>query len=392
MSAAPEPAPVASPEVPETSGPARTRALEDDLRARGLPLVVRPAVRRRALVRRCGPMLWTLAWALVCVAVLDTCVDVLEPRLLETGGEVQLLSDDIQILGVAILTALAFVALWLSPLVLWFAVAVTRRLSRRTQQISAIIAIIVAIGLPALIEGAAGILGTLVICAACVLGILAASYAGLGTLLPWSALRVRRELWTLGPMVARVLPVLVIAFLFSFYNAEIWQIAMVLSTERTWWTVAVILLLTVILVAVTTRDEFGAAGISGELESEERAPTWAERINLRAVPIMVIGIQVLICSTLTFAFFVAFGVLSVPAGTIAQWIGRAPTPLLRSFPQLPVSLELARVSLVLAAFAGLNFAASAGSDARHREVFLRPVLDEVREGLQVRRVYLEHRR
>ena len=40
----------------------------------------------------------------------------------------------------------------------------------------------------------------------------------------------------------------------------------------------------------------------------------------------------------------------------------------------------------------LNFAASAGSDARHREVFLRPVLDEVREGLQVRRVYLEHRR
>ena len=54
----------------------------------------------------------------------------------------------------------------------------------------------------------------------------------------WSVLRVLRETETLGPLAARVLPMLMIAFLFFFYNAEIWQVMVALSTERTWAVVA----------------------------------------------------------------------------------------------------------------------------------------------------------
>lgn len=382
----------------DPSGPAATAAshvaptardLEDDLRARGLPLVVRPSVRRRALVRRCGPVLWTVAWVLCAIALLDRAMDVLEPELLAAGGQIEMLQGETVVLVAAGMLVLGSAGLLLSPLVLWGSVVLTRLVPRRVQQGSAVAAIIAAVALPVLVEGDTALLSTLVTSVLSVLGVLLASYVGLGTLLPWSALRVVRELWTLGPMVARVLPVLLITFLFCFYNAEIWQIAMVLSTQRTWWTVGVILLLTVVLVVVTTRDEFGITGIAGELDDEGHLPTRAERINVRAVPVLVIGIQVLICSLLTFLFFVGFGVLSVPPGTIAQWISRPATPLFSSLPQFPVSLELARVSLVLAAFAGLNFAAGASSDARHREVFLTPVLDEVREGLAVRREYLD---
>lgn len=71
-----------------------------------------------------------------------------------------------------------------------------------------------------------------------VTGLAVAGFFGVGTVLRWSVLRVLRETETLGPLAARVLPMLMIAFLFFFYNAEIWQVMVALSTERTWAVVA----------------------------------------------------------------------------------------------------------------------------------------------------------
>ena len=48
---------------------------------------------------------------------------------------------------------------------------------------------------------------------------------GVGTIIRWASRRALRELSTLGPVVSRVLPVLMITVLFFFFNAEIWQVA-----------------------------------------------------------------------------------------------------------------------------------------------------------------------
>lgn len=66
-----------------------------------------------------------------------------------------------------------------------------------------------------------------------------AIHFGADSLVRWSAGRVGREFWTMGPMLTRVLPVLMIAFLFFSYNAEIWQVMVSLNWARTWAVVAI---------------------------------------------------------------------------------------------------------------------------------------------------------
>lgn len=111
-----------------------------------------------------------------------------------------------------------------------------------------------------------------------------------------------------------------------------------------------------------------------------------------AVPTLVVGIQAGIFSVVVFAFLMGFGMLSIPSSTVQQWIGHEPNMV---FPwigaALPLSEELLKVCLVLAAFAGLNFVASMATDQRHRTLFMQAVLDELDEGLKIRERYLQRR-
>jgi hypothetical protein len=91
-------------------------------------------------------------------------------------------------------------------------------------------------------------------------------------------------------------------------------------------------------------------------------------------------------------FFVAFGVLAIDDGVIESWVGHPPTPgtlfgaRLPSW--LPVSDELIQVSVVISAFAGLNFAVAALTDERYRGDFFHDVLAGLHRLLVVREVYL----
>jgi hypothetical protein len=91
---------------------------------------------------------------------------------------------------------------------------------------------------------------------------------------------------------------------------------------------------------------------------------------------------------LVFALFMVFGALTVRQSVVAAWLGRPPTTGVLFGVELPVSNALVQVSLFLAVFSGLYFAASAATDPHYRKSFFDPLIAEVRLCLAAREVYL----
>lgn len=217
-----------------------------------------------------------------------------------------------------------------------------------------------------------------------VLGFL--TYLGTGTVVRWSLRRSRQELAALGPMIVRVLPVLMLAVLFLFFNAEIWQVAAGLDGPRTAAVASVLAVLAVSIVIVTARDELRRM----IHERPDRHPLrLGERINLTVIPVAAQLSQVAIFAAMMWFFFVLFGSLSISDSVAKAWIAHPPTPAEALGVVLPISTELLKVAAILATFCGLSFAASSGSDATYREAFLDAILEETRASLDGRDVYCE---
>jgi len=86
-------------------------------------------------------------------------------------------------------------------------------------------------------------------------------------------------------------------------------------------------------------------------------------------------------------FFIAFGTLAISDPVAASWMGRAPDAIAFLDVPLGVSVELLRVSLILASFCALSFAASASTDRAYRAAFLEPILREARVNLVAQHAY-----
>ena len=357
------------------------RAAQDRLRSLGLPLLLEPSVRARALLDRTAALLVGLAVACVGYALLARASARFTAA--ELADEVAVGVDDPRLPALAV----GFAVLLAAPLVVWLAVLVVRRLPRRARPAVSVVGMAGIVLAPTvLVTDPSPPWPVRVLIP---IAVLAATYAGLGTMLAWAGRRAVRELGRLGPMVSRVLPVLMLAVLFVFFNAEMWQIADRLSMARTWAAVGVLAALCVVLVAVNARDEVRTVVREHEREGDEPVPPLrrAERLNVLAVSILVTLMQVVIFSALVFCFLVAFGMLAIPDGTVQQWVGRPPARFDGWPGRLPASRTLVQVSLFLAAFSALNFAAGSSADRAYRRAFVDPALEDVREGLRVRRAY-----
>lgn len=360
----------------DTTGRTR-RELQDDLRARGLPLVLEAAVRRRALLGRTSAVLAGCAVAAWSVRVADLAAERLT-TLAELPDDTSAADWNDPWLLVFSVASLALLA---APLVTWLVASLLPRIGRRWRTAlgaSAAVLTVAAAGpslpAPVLLFGVVAVVG--------------AAYWGLGAIVIWASKRSLRELDTLGAMVSRVLPLLLLTFLFFFFNAEIWQVATKLDVARTVGTVAVITVLAVVLTFVNARDELQETFHSVGADQPAAPPLRrVERINVLLITVLVTMMQFTLVAVLVFGFFVAFGVLAVPEATAQAWMGEAPTRLGGPLAQVPVSTTLLKVCLVLAAFSGLNFVAGASADRTYRATFVEPVLHEVEEGLRVRAVY-----
>jgi hypothetical protein len=236
----------------------------------------------------------------------------------------------------------------------------------------------------------------------------------------WAARRAVAELDLMLPLVTRALPLLLLFTTFLFINTEVWQVASALSSTRlsvvasVFATVGAAFLLTRLPQEVRevqetvagdgiaracrgTPLEHRAVALAGARPGPAGAGvagdplTGTQRANLLLMLLVMQGIQVLLLVAAVFVFFLVFGLVAIHASVIESWIGHPPSPIVWHLGfgsvTLPVSSELARVSVVLSTFAGLYFTVYAVTDANYRSQFF----DELSRGLEqavgVRKVY-----
>jgi TRAP-type mannitol/chloroaromatic compound transport system permease large subunit len=114
--------------------------------------------------------------------------------------------------------------------------------------------------------------------------------------------------------------------------------------------------------------------------------TRGQRLNVGLVMLVSQGLQVLVVSLAIGIFFVAFGLLAVRPHVLEAWIqttGQHVGP--RS---LGLTVELLRVSAMIAALSGLYYAIAVLTDSTYREEFLEEITTELRDTFTARKEYL----
>jgi hypothetical protein len=240
-------------------------------------------------------------------------------------------------------------------------------------------------------------------------------WVGAGSILAWGLRKALSEVGTVGRMATKALPLLVLVVIFAFFSAEMWQIAAELPRWRLWLVVALFAVLGVLFMAARLDEELKkmidkVAGdkiddLTTVLRDTPLASAVAgppidtlplgrrERANITLVLFVAQLLQILVMSVLVFVVLTALGALAIDGRVIDSWLGDGAS--LRAGTlfgiNLPLSTGLVQVSIFLAAFSGLYFAASAATDQHYREAFFEPLLSDVRTSLAARQVYLARR-
>jgi len=387
------------------------RAVETWFRRRGLPLVVQKRLRGNALLQRSTS-------AMVFVVLLDPLITLLADLFSASQREVTRRTEDP--LFVIVVLAIGVGIPVLPVLAGWLVSRWLRAMGEVGKLVIAWIVLVVnVVGLP-VIEQATdlrdGVWAPIAINAASVLLLLGFVYVGAGSILGWGVRHALRQLGAIGTMASRALPLLVLVVMFSFFAAEVWQMANSLGRKRLWLVVAALAILAVLFMMSVLSDELKAladrakAGtftdlgtllhktpLAGTEEGTGVAQplSRSERLNVSLVLFVAQALQVLMLATLTFCLFMVLGILTMKTDVIASWVQVEKADLqpgtLFGF-ELPVPNALVQVSIFLSMFAGLYFAASAATDAHYRKSFFEPLLDDVQVSLAARQVYLAHHR
>lgn len=380
------------------TGEREIEAAEQWFRRRGLPAVVRgrPA---RLLVRTTPAVVFIAAWQLLTavLSAVDGETDAEFDRRLES--DVFALGYTALLVGVVVLPALGS---WCTAR--W----VRRKLVDRGGTLPAsvlaaafVLAVPVADGIIAGDSIPLGLVTQLAILA----GLFVAAFAGVGSIVGWALRAAFRQTQLLGELTSRALPLLLLFTVFGFFTTEIWQVGAALPRQRMWLVAGLFALVAVVFLLAMLKDEVSRLTQSRTIPvgleklrdtplasftaDGERVPlTKLERANMILVLVLTQVLQTLVLATLVFVFFVVFGIIAVQHSVIKAWIGRDPVSGTLFGIQLPIPQELLQVSLFIAAFSGLYFAASTVTDAKYRSAFFDPLADHLAVSLVARDRYL----
>ncbi|GAA1967807.1 hypothetical protein [Amycolatopsis minnesotensis] len=373
---------------------------EQWFRRRGLPAVVKgkPAQLLVRIVPGEVFLLLFLGFSAGVAAILDRSEEDLD-RLMKTG--------EFALLFIGLLLCLAV----LPPLGAWFAAKWVRMrvLDRRGTATAAVVAAVFVVVNPvvdrltpphySLPGGAAVQVGLLV-------ALLVAAFFGGGSILGWALRAAFRQLGRLGDLTSRALPLLLLFTVFGFYTTEIWQVAAELSRHQMWLVVGLFSVIAILFLMSTLSDEVhsltgkdavepepgkldGTPFAAGAATEAPSAPLRKlERWNLVLVLVLTQILQTLVLSVLTFVFFVVFGVITIKDSVIKAWIGHDPTTGKLFGFEVPPPNELLQVSLFIAAFSALYFAAAAVTDSNYRRSFFDPLVRHMATSLAARDIYL----
>ncbi|MGB3443055.1 MAG: hypothetical protein WBA97_30305 [Actinophytocola sp.] len=386
------------------------RAVESWFRWRGLPLVVRSDERGSRLLQRSVP-------ALVFVLIIDPLISVVTRLLDVREAELERRMANTAYVFLLLVVILAAVVV---PLVAgWGASRWMRVLSPRGRWLLARIVLLLNVVVLPLTEWWTGLRSPLWVSLAITAGVtllmLLAVRVGAGSILSWGLRKAVAELGTVGRMATKALPLLVLVVIFAFFSAEMWQIADGLPRWRLWLVVALFAVLAVLFMAARLDEELRAmidkvagdkldnlAGLlrdtplAGAVDGPPIEPlplARRERANITLVLFVAQLLQILVLSVLVFLLLIALGALAINGPVIDSWLGDGFSKIQGTLfgIALPLPRALVHVSLFLAAFSGLYFAASAATDQHYRDAFFEPLLNDVRVSLAARQVYLARR-
>ena len=254
-----------------------------------------------------------------------------------------------------------------------------------------------------------------------VIGIYLAIFLGVDTVLGWSLKHAIHQLASLPPMIAKVLPVLMVSVLFIFVNADLWKLANGLGFPRTWAVLGLMGLLAVFVVVTTSlertarllgryrgddiarftdNDYEHAAALEGgiwntaqdwveEKEILEHRPlkiaSWS---NLIIIPMIGQIIQATLFMLLVFGFFMGFASIAISDTIIESWMSIKPEHLKILGVDTNINAVVIKVSMIVAVFSGLSFVATTSSDEKYARSFLKPMIERIKHILIIRDIYL----
>lgn len=243
-----------------------------------------------------------------------------------------------------------------------------------------------------------------------VLCILATGMGG-GAMISWASRLAVRNASAIGHMASIALPVILMLVVFSFFSAEVWQMASALS----WGSIALLGLVVAALAGIVvlrvsaseiddhahapTAEQRAALLIDTPAEGRTPAPgppgrlRAPQRINILLAMTIAQLVQALFFAGLLAALLIVIGGITVPTGVVGIWLGpgSATQPLtvqpLEFFGlKLPLTVNLLKAATLLSVIAALPFVFSAVSEARYRERFFDPIMADMRRAILVREV------
>ena len=254
-----------------------------------------------------------------------------------------------------------------------------------------------------------------------VVGIYLAIFLGVDIILGWSFKHAIHQLASLPPMIAKVLPVLMVSVLFIFVNADLGKLANGLSFPRTWAVLGLMGLLAVFVVVTTSLERTArllgrsrgddiarfsdndyeyAAALEGGIWNT--AQDWVEEkkilehrplkiapwSNLIIIPMIGQIIQATLFMLLVFGFFMGFSSIAISDTTIESWMTVKPEHLKILGVDTNINAVVIKVSMIVAVFSGLSFVATTSSDEKYARSFLKPMIERIKHILIIRDIYL----
>lgn len=360
---------------------------------RGLPAVLTRRARWRRLWRRSAPILACAATLLVCVAVISAAAG---ERTIDIGEDPSV--AEILILGVlALMVPLAAVAGW----------SVSRIADPRRRRLASTISVVAAavslVDHGSLSDRLDGVFSVVVLVALT----LVLNGIGVGSMLGWAVRLTLSHLASVGALVARALPVVLLTVL-VFFNGYVWSMATKISRERMWLVIGFMVLVAgaFLLSGIVERVRPMLASAAARPSDTERLAdtpfaamsdppagsplSRAERANVMFVVAASQVTQIAMVALVTAGIFFVFGLLVLSPELLATWTANGPDQGTMFGMTLPVPQPLIHVSMFLGALTFMYVSARAVGDGEYRKEFLDPLVEDLRLTLVARSRYRAH--
>lgn len=354
---------------------------------RGLPSVLTRRSRWRRLWPRSAPIL-------AAYGTLQACI---LPIYLITGGH------DVEITGdpttpQLVMLGILGLALPLMAVVGW---VVSRSRRGKTRAAVATLAVIVVACVGITVGGP----GELVQEAIVVAAVPVLTGCGVGSVVGWAVRMMLSHLATVGALVVRALPVVLLTAL-VFFNTYVWIMAKTISGQRLGLAIAFLLSIAVAFVvsatwerarpalrstmAVLPKDSERLADtpFADLPDASDCAPlTRAERLNVVFVLAASQMAQILVVAVVTATIYLVLGLIVLTPSLLNEWTHTyTSTATVLGF-TLPVPDSLIHMTLFLGALTFMYISARAAGDAEYRSTFLDPLIEDLHATLIARNRY-----